>query len=89
MRSFTTRGFWKCFDTLPQNVQELAIKSYRIWRENPVHPSLRFRSVHPTLPIYSVRISGGFRAVGVKHNDAIVWYWIGTHSEYERIIRGL
>jgi hypothetical protein len=42
------------------------------------------------LPIYSIRISGGVRAVGVRTADeTIVWYWIGTHAEYERIIRGV
>jgi hypothetical protein len=88
MRSSTTRGFWKCFDALPQEVQEQAIKSYGIWRGNPAHPGLRFKPVHPTLPVYSVRISGGFRAVGVRTtDDTIVWYWIGPHAEYERIVR--
>jgi hypothetical protein len=89
MQSKTTRGFWKCFDAMPHDIQELATKAYRLWRENPAHPGLRFKMVHSTLPIYSIRISGGFRAVGVRAaDDMIVWYWIGTHAEYERIIRG-
>ena len=90
MRSSTARSFWKCFDALPQDAQKLAFKSYRLWRENPGHPGLHLKPVHPTLPIYSVRISAGLRAVGVKTvDDTIVWYWIGTHAEYARLIRGL
>ena len=49
MQSGTTRGFWKCFDRLPREIQDLATKAYRLWRENPAHPSLRFKMVHPTL----------------------------------------
>ena len=36
------------------------------------------------------RVRGGnaHRAVGVVHPDGILWFWIGEHDEYDRIIRG-
>jgi hypothetical protein len=43
MKSVATRRFWELFDALPVDVQKLAVKNNRLWRENPKHPSLRFR----------------------------------------------
>ena len=52
----------------------------------PLHPGLRFKQVHPTLPIYSVRVSLDYRALGVREGDSVIWFWIGSHSEYERLL---
>ena len=35
-------------------------------------------------PFYSVRISRGYRALGLKEGKAITWFWIGSHTEYEK-----
>jgi hypothetical protein len=61
--------------------------AYRRFQANPSHPSLRFRQVHPTEPIYSARISADYRAVGVRQADDIVWYWIGSHADYDGLLR--
>jgi hypothetical protein len=53
------------------------------------HPSLRFKKVHATLPIYSVRIDRAYRAVGVLNGDTVVWFWIGSHANYEALLRAL
>ena len=50
---------------------------------------LNLRRVHPSDPIFSVRISLGYRAVGVRESDEIVWFWIGSHAEYERLLSTL
>jgi hypothetical protein len=44
---------------------------------------------HSTLPIYSVRIDRDWRAVGAVHQGAMVWFWIGPHDEYERLLSSL
>jgi len=31
----------------------------------------------------------GYRALGLKVDDGIVWFWIGSHAEYERLISQL
>jgi hypothetical protein len=36
--------------------------------------------------IYSARIGLGYRALAVVQKDRIVWYWIGSHSNYDRLI---
>lgn len=74
------------FRPAPQQVQRRARRAYRLFRDNPHHPSLAFKQVHPTRPVYSVRITLGYRAVGVVQGDEIIWYWVGPHHEYERLI---
>jgi len=84
--SRATDAFWKAYRNLPDQVQQRARTAYRIWRENPGHPSLQFKQIHSTEPIYSVRIGLGRRAVGVRSGETIVWYWIGSHADYDTLI---
>jgi hypothetical protein len=63
-----------------------AKEAYALFARDPYHPSLHFKQVHPIEPIYSVRVSFDYRAVGLREGDDIVWFWIGSHSEYERLI---
>jgi hypothetical protein len=67
-------------------VKRHARRAYRLFKQNPHHPTLHFKQVHPTEPIWSVRIAGGYRAVGVRAEDEIVWYWIGSHADYDRLL---
>ena len=86
MKSQLTEDFIACFRELPDEVRQLARRNYQRWRENPQHPSLAFRRVHTTEPIYSVRIGIGWRALGLLNGDTITWFWIGSHAEYDRIL---
>jgi len=86
LRSRTTRRFRKCLAELPDDVRRRARKAYRLFREDPSHPSLRFKRIHRTQPIHSVRISLGYRALGVREGDTMVWFWIGSHDEYDKLI---
>jgi hypothetical protein len=86
VRSRLTRRFRRAFADLPDEVKEHARDAYRRFRDNPDHPSLRFKRVHPTDPIYSVRIGRGYRAVGAMEGDTIYWYWIGSHADYDHLI---
>ncbi|NDC53798.1 MAG: hypothetical protein EBZ74_05780 [Planctomycetia bacterium] len=72
---------------MPKSVQVRARDAYRQFMLNPNHPGLQFKPVHSTLPIWSVRITASYRAVGVRSApDMIVWFFIGTHAEYERLL---
>ena len=86
MKSRTTSKFRKAFATLPATVQNQARQAYRKFKQNPAHPSLRFKQVHPRLPIYSARISKDYRAVAQKEGDIIIWFWIGSHAEYDKLL---
>lgn len=86
MKSRTTAKFRKAFSQLPKEVQEQARKAYRQFQEDPGHPGLRFKRVHPKLQIYSARASKDYRAVGLRDGDTIVWFWIGTHADYDLLL---
>lgn len=89
MKSRTTAKFHKAFAELPELVQEQAREAYRQFMRDPWHPSLRFKLVHPNLPIYSVRVSKGYRAVGQRDANGVVWFWIGSHADYDKLLSQL
>ena len=86
MKSSTTTEFRKLFADLPEQVQQQTRAAYRQFKENPSHPSLRFKKVHPDLPIYSARISKNYRAVGQLDGDTVIWFWVGSHGEYDKLL---
>jgi hypothetical protein len=86
MISFITDDFLKLFAKLPKEIQSQAKKCYQIWKKNPYHPSLQFKQIHPIEPIWSVRIGIGWRALGLRDVDLIYWFWIGSHSDYDKLI---
>lgn len=79
----TSYSFWKCYDTLPSDIQDKADKSFDLLKENPRHPSLHFKKIGK---YWSARASDAYRALGAEIEDGVVWFWIGTHPEYERLI---
>lgn len=86
MKSRTTRRFRKSFGELPGNIQEKARAAFKVWKTNPYHPSLRFKQVHSDEPIFSVRIGMGWRALGLRENDTVIWFWLGSHADYEKLM---
>jgi len=89
MKSVTTGRFRKAISNLPQDVQEIARSSYQKWKHNPNNPSLRFKQVHPQKPIYSVRVGLSYRALGIKEGSTMIWFWIGSHEDYNNLIAQL
>lgn len=84
---FRGEAYWRYFDELPHDVRVRAEKNYLLWKENPKDPSLRFKRIHPDLPIYSFRVGLHYRTVGVQSDDnRIIWFWIGPLEAYARII---
>ena len=86
MKSRTTAAFRRAFEALPEDVRGQARRAYAQFRFDPQHPGLRFKPVHATRPIYSVRVGIHFRALGIVAGEEIVWFWIGSHDDYERLI---
>jgi hypothetical protein len=87
--SRTTKDFRSQLAALPQPIQDKAATAYALWSANPNHPSLRFKKVHASLPIYSVRIDRAWRLVGVLDGSAMVWFWVGSHASYEALLRNI
>ncbi len=89
MISKTTRKFRQQLAALPANVRDSANTAYTQFSEDPSQPSLRFKKVHATEPIFSARVTLDYRAVGIVNEGTIVWFWIGKHSEYEKLLKNL
>lgn len=86
MNSYASSRFWSLFFSLPPDVQELAIKNYKLWLRDPHHPSLRFRRLQGSDCRYTVRVGDHYRALGqLLDANSILWVWIGTHAEYDRL----
>jgi len=79
----TSPEFWQAFERLPAEVQTVARNNYEILKANPRHPSLHFKKVGEQ---WSVRVGLGHRALGIDIDDGILWIWVGTHAEYDKII---
>ncbi|HEU6447839.1 MAG TPA: hypothetical protein VFV23_05330 [Verrucomicrobiae bacterium] len=83
MISKVSSRFWKQFNELPQEIQELAYKNYLLWLKNLRHPSIHFKSFHRNL--YSARVGDHYRAVGYfSAPDEFTWIWIGSHEDYNK-----
>jgi len=87
--SYTTSGFWKAYQRLERAVQRQAREAYRLFEQNPRHPSLHFKRVHIRKAIYSVRVNLDVRAVAIRGGDEMVWFWIGPQDEYEKLLARL
>ena len=71
---------------LPQHIQAHARDAFRLFLLDPQHPSLRFKRIHSTEPIYSARITLDYRALGLRAGEFIIWYWIGSHEDNDRLL---
>ena len=89
MISRRTSAFRKAFDNLPPRIQEQARGAFVQFAQDPQHRSLDFKQVHPSEPIFSARVSRGYRALAYRRPDRWVWFWIGTHSEYDNLLKRL
>jgi hypothetical protein len=86
MNSFLMPQFWELYSALPESVRGQARQAYALFQQDPHHPSLRFRQVHPTRPIFSARVGLRYRAVGIREGNDIFWFWIGSHAEYDHLL---
>ena len=84
MKSATLPSFWETYRPLDKTIKRRARKAYRLWAQNPFHPSLHFKCINAEENIWSVRITLGCRAIGILEGDTATWFWIGGHDDYER-----
>lgn len=89
MKSSITKTFRKTFSQLPDAVKEQVAKAYKIWQSDPYQGSLQFKRVSQNQPIYSARVGLNYRVLGLLENDHIYWFWIGSHAEYDELLKRL
>ncbi len=86
MKHYASSRFWALYEALPPEIRAVADKNYELLRTNPRHPSLHFKRIGH---LWSVRAGIHHRALGTEAADGIMWVWIGTHGEYDKIIGAL
>ena len=79
---YATSNFWHCRRRLPKAIQKLADKTFKILKANPAHPSLQFKKIGK---YRSVRVGLSYRALSVESENGLLWFWIGDHSEYDKM----
>ena len=83
MKHFASPAFWKAYEKLPAMAQKQADKSFTLLKQDAAHPSLQLKQIGR---FWSVRVSLAYRALAVEDNGDLVWFWIGGHDEYERML---
>lgn len=83
MRHRASPSFWKLYDALPAAVQRVADKNYELLQADPRHSSLHFKKVEG---LWSVRVGAHYRALGFDHENGVMWFWIGSHAEYDKFM---
>lgn len=83
MKHKTASSFWTCYERLPIDIRNLADKNFQLLKDNPAHPSLQFKKVGK---VWSVRIGSNYRVIASPIEGGFLWVWIGTHSEYDKLL---
>ncbi|MBE0611366.1 MAG: hypothetical protein IH609_18435 [Dehalococcoidia bacterium] len=88
MRSIRTREFRRLLAALPVEARRQASHAYQQFQDDPYHESLHFKRASGYDDVYSARVGIRYRVLGIRDGDVLVWYWIGTHADYDRLLRG-
>jgi hypothetical protein len=80
---YAAPDFWECYRALPPEIQVLADRAFAQLKADPQHPSLHFKQVRT---FWSSRVGLHYRALAVDVQNGVLWFWIGTHAEYDRMV---
>ena len=84
MNHLTLPRFWRHYQALPRDIQKLADKNFQLLKIDPYHPSLHFKKIGQ---IWSARVGKQYRALGRDIPEGVLWFWIGSHDQYEQLLR--
>ena len=82
MKHHAAPDFWVATTACRPMCNEPRI-GFDLLKADPQHPSLHLKKLDE---IWSVRVSLHHRALAVKVSDGFLWFWIGTHAEYDDIV---
>ena len=79
--------FIKRLHDLPEDIIRKADIKIDIFRDNPLHPSLRLHELHGWLKgFWSISITGSYRAIFARQkNGDILFVSIGKHDIYKNL----
>ena len=86
MKHFVLPRFWQHYRLLPAEIRKLADKNFDLLMSDPHHPSLRLKRVGKTKQLWAARVGAHYRALAADKPEGIVWFWIGAHAEYDRLL---
>jgi hypothetical protein len=89
LKSRTTPRFRTAFTQLPDSIKRRARLAYRLFQNDPGHPSLNFKQIDPAEQIFSARVARRYRALARREGDVLIWFWIGTHADYDQMLQNL
>lgn len=78
-----TTKYWFHYRQLSDEIRTVADRAFESLKSDARHPSLQFKKVGR---YWSVRVGLHHRALAVEAGTDLVWFWIGSHDEYERQI---
>jgi hypothetical protein len=84
VKHLASSRFWAAYDALPASVRKLVDDNYELLKRDPRHPSLHFKRVGQ---YWSVRVGLRHRALAVEVDGGYLWFWIGSHADYDRLIK--
>ena len=84
MKHRASPRFWQHYRALPEELQHLADRGYQLLLKDPRHPSLHFKRIGR---LWSVRVGLHHRALAIEGDGELVWIWIGSHAEYDLLLR--
>lgn len=83
MKHHATADFWDAYGRLPQHIKKLADENFELLKSDPKHPSLHFKRIGR---FWSARVGKSWRALAIQDSDDFIWFWIGSHADYDRLI---
>jgi hypothetical protein len=83
LKHFASPEFWGLYKALPQSIQDLADRNFLLLKNDPRHLSLHLKKVGR---FWSVRVGLHYRAVAVEVPSGLLWFWIGSHEDYNKLM---
>lgn len=89
MTSRTSSDFRRDLARLSPAIRRQVRDAYRLFSQNPQHPSLKFKKLAPHDDLWSVRINNSYRAIGRYRGNVLLWFFVGSHADYDKLIARL
>jgi mRNA-degrading endonuclease RelE of RelBE toxin-antitoxin system len=87
--SRTTASFRRQLRALPAATRQQAKDAFRLFMVDPSRRSLNFKKLPPYKDVWSARVNDDYRVLGWRTGDTITWFFIGSHAEYDKLLRRL
>jgi len=86
---YYSKSFIKELKKIPKDIVKIAALKEKMFKANPLHPSLRLHGLHGKLKgIWSISLGGGYRIMFERmKNGDILFISIGKHDIYRHLYK--